>query len=378
MFRKSIFWVHLIAGVIAGFFILSSAVTGMMLAFEPQITDWSEKNIRVVAVPDGAVRLDLDTLAAKAQASKKKGKVGGITVKSDPTASTVVGFGKEGGLYMNPYTGEVLGGSSKTHKAMHFIEDWHRWLVKKEVGKPITGASALLFLILTLSGILNWWPKSWTVSKLKSITVMNMNLKGKARDWNWHNAIGFWSSCFLFVISTSGVIMSYDWANRLLFRVTGNPLPPASKPAGDNQEAKNQEPKTEVQLASLDQFFNTAVEKMEGTAWASINIRLPQKPGGTVAAMIQEVEPGPGIGRRSQLTMASSGEVTKWEPFSEWNSGRRARTWARYLHTGEAGGMFGQTVAFLSALSAVFLVWTGLFLTWRRYKNWRWKNYLVL
>jgi uncharacterized iron-regulated membrane protein len=268
------FWIHLMAGVVAGLFILSSAVTGMMLAFEPQITAWSEKNIRVVAVPANVVRLDLETLVQKAQENKPKGRVSGVTIKSDPAASVVVGFGKDGGLYLDPYTGHVLGGASKTHKFLHFVEDWHRWLVKKEMGKPITGASTFLFLIITVSGIFNWWPKSWTGKKLNSITLMNLSLKGKARDWNWHNAIGFWSCCFLFIITITGVIMSYDWANRLLFRLTGNEPPPSTRPVESQGPVKNEMPQTPV--ASFDSLYAKAMGQMAGALWSSMNVRLPQ------------------------------------------------------------------------------------------------------
>ena len=46
--------------------------------------------------------------------------------------------------------------------------------------------------------------------------------------------------------------------------------------------------------------------------------------------------------------------------------GRRARTWMRFIHTGEVYGIVGQTVAGLASLAAVFLVYTGLALAFRR------------
>jgi uncharacterized iron-regulated membrane protein len=367
-FRNVLFWTHLTLGVTAGLFIFSSAVTGMMLAFEPYIVEWSEEDVRYVSPPENATRLSLDLLAEKAQQSKSKGNVSAITIKSDPRASAVVGFGREGSLYINPYTGDVLGGTSKTHKFLHFIEDWHRWLVKRDIGKPIIGASTFAFFILVLSGIYIWWPKSWTVNKLKSITFFNFTLTGKARDWNWHNVIGFWCCIFLLVTTSTGLIMSYQWANNLLFRITGNtPPPPANSPMDKSATKKENSPAPE--RASWDTLWSTVQQKTTDE-WASINIRLPQKAGGTVTATIQEVEVGPGIGRRSQLNMdAATGEVTKWEPFTSLNSGRKARMWARYLHTGEAAGLIGQIVMFLSACGATFLVWTGISMSWHRFRN---------
>jgi uncharacterized iron-regulated membrane protein len=59
------------------------------------------------------------------------------------------------------------------------------------------------------------------------------------------------------------------------------------------------------------------------------------------------------------------------ETFSDLDAGRRARTWARWLHTGEALGNAGQTVAGLASLAGVMLVYTGITLSIRRYLAWR-------
>jgi uncharacterized iron-regulated membrane protein len=73
---------------------------------------------------------------------------------------------------------------------------------------------------------------------------------------------------------------------------------------------------------------------------------------------------------RSQLTLDSkTGEVLRWEPFDSFNLGRRLRTWARFVHTGEAGGALGQTIAAFASAGAAFLVCTGFTLAWRRFRE---------
>jgi uncharacterized iron-regulated membrane protein len=47
------------------------------------------------------------------------------------------------------------------------------------------------------------------------------------------------------------------------------------------------------------------------------------------------------------------------------------RTWLRFIHTGEAGGFVGQTIAGIASAGACVLVWTGLALSWRRFQAWR-------
>jgi uncharacterized iron-regulated membrane protein len=51
--------------------------------------------------------------------------------------------------------------------------------------------------------------------------------------------------------------------------------------------------------------------------------------------------------------------------------GRRLRAWVRPLHTGEAGGLPGQTIALVASAGGGVLVWTGLALAWRRFRTWR-------
>jgi uncharacterized iron-regulated membrane protein len=45
----------------------------------------------------------------------------------------------------------------------------------------------------------------------------------------------------------------------------------------------------------------------------------------------------------------------------------RLRALNQKIHTGEAGGILGQSVAFTGCLGAVVLVWTGFALAWRRF-----------
>jgi uncharacterized iron-regulated membrane protein len=59
--------------------------------------------------------------------------------------------------------------------------------------------------------------------------------------------------------------------------------------------------------------------------------------------------------------------VVRKEGFSDYNSGRKLRTWLRFLHTGEALGWPGQLVAAIASFGGAVLVWTGFALAWRRF-----------
>ena len=82
-----------------------------------------------------------------------------------------------------------------------------------------------------------------------------------------------------------------------------------------------------------------------------------------------------GSGRQPSLqsTMTldgKTGEVLKTEVFSDQTPGTRARRLLRFAHTGEVGGVFGQTLAGLASAGAVVLAYTGIALSWHRFRAW--------
>ena len=143
--RKIIFWLHLTAGVVAGAVILVMSVTGVLLAFERQIVAFAERDTRTVTPPaSDAPRLSLDSLVAKAREAVPAGTPSGVTLAADPTAATVVNFGREQTVFVDPYTGTVRdNGVTATRDFFRVVTDWHRWLGtdddSREVGRAADG-----------------------------------------------------------------------------------------------------------------------------------------------------------------------------------------------------------------------------------------------
>ena len=158
-----------------------------------------------------------------------------VMVRSEPTApaSLTIGAGRQ--LFVDPYTGAVLGEGNGQGVRTFFrvMVEWHRYVAasgaSRPLGRAVTGASNLAFLFIVLSGLFLWWPRSWKWSTVRSITWFKGGLRGKARDFNWHNTIGFWSAIPLAIIVAGGVVISYPWATALVYRAYGE-APPA--PAG--------------------------------------------------------------------------------------------------------------------------------------------------
>ncbi|HJU56235.1 MAG TPA: PepSY-associated TM helix domain-containing protein, partial [Pyrinomonadaceae bacterium] len=104
LFRKVIFWCHLVAGVAAGLIILMMCVTGVLLAYERQITYWADTRGYQVQPPSPAIaRQGVETLLANVRAVRPGATA--VTLRADPTAPAEVSFGREGNIFVNPYTG---------------------------------------------------------------------------------------------------------------------------------------------------------------------------------------------------------------------------------------------------------------------------------
>lgn len=399
MFRKSLFWLHLIAGVVAGLVILVMSVTGFLLMYERQIVAFAERNLVAPAAP-GAVRLTPEELVAKVQESGSPLPTS-ITFQNKENAPVRFSYGREKAFFVDPYTGANLGEGTKLRHFFHEVTDWHRWLANREVGKPITGACNLAFLFLAISGVYLWFPRKWKWSSIKPVLFFKSANSAKARNFNWHNVIGIWSTPILIILTATGVIMSYQWANQLIYTLTKTeaPAPRGRGPGGPGGGPRRGPAETTLPAIGLTPFV-TAIQT-KAPDWHTITLNLPQKggqgrrEGGEGRPPRGEGEPrregGEGGGERRQqgapgltamvgtdhdrhlyarntVTLSlTDTSIQKWEGYENFNTGRKIRSWVRGLHTGEVGGFIGQTLAGLASLGGAFLVYTGLALSWNRF-----------
>lgn len=365
--RKIIFWLHLPVGVIAGLVILNMCVTGVLLTYEKQITAWADtRSYRSAPSATQTQQLPVETLITKARDARGVNPTS-VTLKSDPSAPAEIGFGREATLFVNPYTGAILGeGSPRVRSFFRGVTEWHRWLGAKgdnrNVARAITGACNLGFLFLVASGFYLWWPRNWSLKSLRNVTWFRRGLPSKARDFNWHNTIGFWSAVPLFIVVLSAVVISYTWAGNLVYRIAGE-TPPAPRP---NQQTPASPSNTSTN--NLDAAWIRA--KQQVGDWRSITMQLPTSESAPLTFNIDRGNGGQPQKRGQLVLDRATGEAVRWEPFSTNTRGRQLRSILRFAHTGEVAGVIGQTIAGLVSLGGAVLVITGLALATRRFRAW--------
>jgi uncharacterized iron-regulated membrane protein len=365
--RQLVFWLHLSAGTIAGLVILLMSVTGVLLTYERQIAEWADlRASRITGPDDGARRHSLEALLRRVTDIQGSAQPGIVTVRAGDAPISVTAGSRT--LFINPYSGEILGeGAPKVRAFFRRVREWHRWLgvggEGRTTARAVTGACNLAFLFLVSSGFYLWWPRTWSWRQIRQVMWFRKGLRSRARDFNWHNTIGFWCGVPLFVVVLSATVISYRWSSDLVYRIAGEEPPRTVTPGSTNPRS------TSVRVAGLDDLVRHAQTQVP--EWRTLSFRIPEATSQTVTVTIDQGTGGEPQKRSAMTVDLASGQMKQWEPFSAQTRGRRWRSWLRFAHTGEAAGLLGQTVAGVASGGGAVLVWTGIGMALRRFNAWR-------
>jgi len=357
----------------AGSVILLMSVTGVLLTYERQMIAWSDSEFRSLPPADGGTPLSVESLLATLHRERPDLEATALTLASDPEAPVQVTAGRTT-VYADAYTGRLIGEASQgMRRFMSGLRAWHRWLAVegegRSVARAVTGWSNAIFLFIVASGFYLWFPRKWRWTSVRPVVLFNGKLRGKARDFNWHNVIGLWSAVPLFIVVLTAMPISFPWANALVYRAVGEAPPAQGGRGGREGGPREGDPvRTRPSTAGLDLLWATAERQVPG--WRTISVRIPAS---SRAPLVFAIDAGDG-GQpqlRSTLTVdRDTGAVMSYEAFSDQSLGRRLRSISRFAHTGEVLGWPGQTIAGLVTAGSVVLVWTGIALTLRRFRAW--------
>lgn len=374
-FRSVLFWVHLTAGVVCGIVIGILCLTGTALAFEKDLIAWSERDARRVEAPARTTPLTLDELERRFRRAKPGIQPSTIVVQADPRAAVAFTVGRSGTYYLNPYTGELREPASKGMAGfMQTMLVWHRYLgfsgeQSRPRGKLVTGVANVSFLVLAVTGLYLWLPRTWSWRALRPVIWFRQNTTARARDFNWHNTIGFWSAPVLILLTLTAMPISFRWAGSFLYTLTGTPLP-ASGPQSSGTPIPTVDvpaPTASAQPLALSVLLAAAREAVPG--WQTLTLRVAA-PGAKPSPAYFTVRTRDSWPRTANTTLQFdpfTGKLLRRDGHADLDPARQLRGWTRYLHTGEAVGWLGQFVAGLASLGGGILVFTGLALSFRRF-----------
>lgn len=367
-FKRVLFWIHFVAGVTGGIVIFIMCVTGVLLAFERNFIELADGKVRQISEHSGKYAPPSQIINAAMDFYGTGAKPTGLVAYLEPGLAWQVNFGRKDIVYVNPITATVTGtGNHDIRAAMEFLRELHRYLAlsgeARPVGKAITGASNLLFVVLCFTGLIIWTPRIREWRRIRPKLWFRTTHSCQARDFNWHNTIGFWSSLILIVITITATVISYKWAADLLTIVTGGKV----RPALSEQNRQQQPSEIEISDESPDRAMEQSIKFVPYAK--SISLRLP-------VSKSAEFTVDEGIylnrfGRSNLVVSTEDGSVIKWEPYGESEISRQVRSWFRFLHTGEIAGLPGQILGAVASFGGAVLVWTGFGMAYRRLRNMR-------
>ena len=102
----------------------------------------------------------------------------------------------------------------------------HRWLcLPTEIGRPIVGVATLIYVVLTLTGLLLWLPRTAAAWRRKSTWKTALNVRVRRGGWplvfDLHNALGFYTLLPALILALTGLCWSFGWYRDAVGAVLG-------------------------------------------------------------------------------------------------------------------------------------------------------------
>src|SRR5437016_2677256 len=142
--RKLIFNLHLYTALVAGVFVVILGVTGGIMAFEEDLD--RTFNPTLFNVQPGPQKLPIPQLLDSLKAAFPGQKFNSLHIGSRPDGSYYTGI-KGGQVFVNPYTGQVLG-TRTTPTRLAVVHQVHLRLLLGETGKAVVNIVAFVLVWL--------------------------------------------------------------------------------------------------------------------------------------------------------------------------------------------------------------------------------------
>lgn len=359
-FRKFIRDIHLWLGVGSGIILFLICLSGTMYTFRHEVEQFLEPE-KFEIEKSGLDPLSLALLIEQTEKSTN-GTVSRISIYDDEKkpAELQVSMSKEDKrgetYYVNPYSSEILGtGKGPSTEFFMFFFKMHRWLLlDQEIGRPIVGVATLIFIILTITGLVLWLPKKikgWKSFKPGFNIKFSSNWKRINHDL--HNVLGFYTFILILIMALSGLSWSFEWYKDGLSSALG------AKVFGGRDEKKLES----VQLpdeTSLTADQIAAAANRELLYDGKLTIVLAKGAEGSYEVTKKNDAKFNKEAFDKIVIDQYSGKILKKELFVNKTLGQKIASQMKAIHLGEIYGTFSKIIYFITCLIATSLPVTGV------------------
>lgn len=362
LFRK----IHLWLSVPFGLIITVICLSGAALVFENEIMELCHHNLYHVKKAEAAP-LPIDQLLEKvAKTLPDSVSITEVSISPNPERAYQVNLSKprRASIYVNQYTGEVNG---KYERApfFTFMFKMHRWLLDSakpgesiSVGKLIVGISTLMFVVILVSGIIIWWPR--TRKALRNSLKIAVS-KGWKRFWyDLHVAGGMYTLILLLAMALTGLTWSFSWYRTGFYKIFGAEV---QQGGGHVSTEKRNEahPHSKKNRHSPFAHWQEVYEQLRKNNPEYKQITLSKGSANVSFSRFGNQRAG------DKYTFnPRNGEITESALYKDSDRAGKIRGWIFSVHVGSWGGTFTQILTFIAALLGAALPLTGYYLWIRR------------
>jgi uncharacterized iron-regulated membrane protein len=211
--RRFFLWLHRWLGLGAALVISFLGLTGAALVFRPEIEANLHPNLLTVAPQEK--RVSLQPTLERLQRNFPNRKISFLFAAKVPKNSDE--WWLDGGdlrVYINPYSGEILGSRHESEGLFPFLFSAHTELFAGETGEQIAAWSGLILCSLTLSGLILWLPRR--KSGWKNVFRLHWKTNWRGRIYELHRLGGFYLSGLLLMTALMGIaLIWHDLADQI-------------------------------------------------------------------------------------------------------------------------------------------------------------------
>ncbi len=359
----------------AGLVIFISCLTGTVLVFETELEHFFNKKRYYVTESPNAVVQTADSLINRFKTENKDVKIVAIKIykaanrtvelyftikpkiEKQPTAPAKKTAEKKQPqkiAFINPCTAQTIEIIEYSNTFFGKVFWLHRALLANKTGQTITGIATFIFVLILITGMVLWWPKTKIILKQRLFIKKSTSIKRKIFDC--HTVLGFYSTIFLLIIACSGLTISFKWFNKMVMSFAGGE-PQRQALAHELKKSDSATIVPTIYNAMLTNAFNN------NSNTQSIKLHFPKQPG--EAFMANAItKKNAHYSEFDVLTInALTSVVEKTQLYKNKKGAPKLKSLILPIHKGEIGGISTRIFAFIiSLLGATFPV-TG-FIMW--------------
>lgn len=345
---KRILDLHLYLALITGIVIIMLALSGCLLIFERKLDHWVNPGLTHIT-PQGE-QLPYTNILQRLSTTLPGSKVQRLDW-DEPDAPLVATMSDKSRIYINGYTGEILG-TRQGQSLTYYVEQFHVNLLAGSVGSWIVIISTFALLFQSVSGLYLWWP----------IKRMTVNLKGSWLRMNFdlHHAVGFYSALFVLILCLTGIARYYaDGLQPLVNRLANSTTVPRALPSRNVPAQGGASSKI-----TIDDAVRITQEKLPGGNLARIILPATKKDSFVVSVRFPgDEQPS---GRSWAVVDQYSGEVLSSLDMRTASTGAQFNAIMRSIHTGDMYGWLTRLLVGLASLSVLVQTVSGFIMWWKR------------